>query len=70
MNKRSIPTIVPEQSEAASFYTLVEIHDVDMPATSNQNTTVLSPTAGTPQWPSAIAVDFKTESDSGSDSHT
>ena len=41
-----------------------------MPATNNQNVTVLSPTAGTPQWPSTIAVDFKIESDSGSDSHT
>ena len=60
--------IVPEQSESASFVTLVEIHNVDVPAASNRKATVLSPTAGTPQWSSAIVVDF--ESDSGSDSHT
>ena len=32
--------------------------------------TVLSPTAGTLQWPSAIVVNFEIESDSCSDSHT
>ena len=70
LNKSSIPTIVPEQSESASFVTLVEIHNVDVPTTSNRDATALSPTAGTPQWPSAIVVDFEIESDSGSDSHT
>ena len=72
VNKSSIPVIVPEQSESASFVTLVEIHNVDVPAASNQNATVLSPTAGTLQcrWPSAIVVDFEIESDSGSNSHT
>ena len=70
VNKSSIPTIVPEQSESASFVTLVEIHNVDVPAVSNRDATVLSPTTGTPQWQSAIPVDFKIESDSGSDSHT
>ena len=39
--------IVPEQSESASFVTLVEIHNVDVPAASNRDTTVMSPTAGT-----------------------
>ena len=33
---------VPEQSESASFVTLVEIHNVDVPAASNQDATVLS----------------------------
>ena len=47
MNKSS--TIVPEQSESASFVTVVEIHNVDVPATSNQDATVLLPTAGTLQ---------------------
>ena len=70
MNKSSVPTIVPEQSESASFVTLVDIHNVDVPATSNRDATVLSPTAGTTQWPGAIAVDFEIEFDSGSDSHT
>ena len=35
VNKSSVPTIVPEQSESASFVTLVEIHNVDVPAASN-----------------------------------
>ena len=74
MNKSSVPVIVPEQSEAAvpstSLVTLVEIHNVDVPAASNRDATVLSPTAGTQQWPHAISVDFETESDSGSDSQT
>ena len=70
VNKSSVPTIVPEQSESASFVTLVEIHNVDVPAASNRDTTVLLPTTGTPQWPSVIAVDFEIESNSGSDSHT
>ena len=70
VNKSSVPTIVPEQSESASFVTLVKIHNVDLPAASNRDTTVLSSTAGTLQWPSAIAVDLEIESDSGSDSHT
>ena len=69
-NKSSVPTIVHEQSESAFFVTLVEIYNVDVPAASNQDATILSPTAGTPQWPSAIMVDFEIESDLGSDSHT
>ena len=64
MNKSSVPAIVPEQSESASFVTLVDIHNVDVPAASNRDATVLSPTAGTLQWPRAIAVDFEIESDS------
>ena len=70
MNKSSFSAIVPEQSESASFVTLVEIHNVDVPAASNRDATVLSPTAATLQWPSVIAIDFEIESDSGSDSHT
>ena len=70
VNKRSVPTIVPEQSESASFVTLVEIHNVDVPAASNQDATVLSPNAGTLRWLSVIVVDFEIESDLGSDSHT
>ena len=70
VTKSSVPMIAPEQSESASFVTLVEIHNVDVPAASNQGATVLSPTTGTVQWPSMIAVDFEIESDSGSDSHT
>ena len=35
-NKSSVPVIVPEQSESASFVTLVEIHNVDVPAASNR----------------------------------
>ena len=66
----NIPEIVPEQSESASFVTLVEIHNVDVPAACNRDATVLSPTTGTPQWPSMITVDFEIESDSGSNSHT
>ena len=46
VNKNSIPAIVIEQSESASFVTLVEIHDVDLPAANNRDSTVLSPTAG------------------------
>ena len=61
--------IVPEQSKSASFVTLVEIHNVDVSVASNRNATVLSPTAGTPQWSSAIVVDFEIEFGSGSDSH-
>ena len=64
VNKSSVPAIVPEQSESASFVTLVEIRNVDMHATSNQDATVLFPTIGTPQWPSTIMVDFEIESDS------
>ena len=63
MNKSSVPAIVPEQSKSASFVTLVEIHNVDVPVASNRD-------AGTLQWPNAIVVDFETESDSDSDSHT
>ena len=70
VNKSSVPAFVPEQSESASFVTLVEIHNVDVPAASNRDPTLLLPTAGTLQLPSAMAVDFETESDSGSDSHT
>ena len=47
VNKSSVPTIIHEQSESASFVTLVEIHNVDVPAASNPDTTVLSPTVGT-----------------------
>ena len=47
VNKSSVPAIVPEHSESASFVTLVENHNVDVPAASNRDTTVLSPTAGT-----------------------
>ena len=70
LNKSSVPAIVPEQSESASFVMLVEIHNVDVLAASNRVATVLSPTIGTVQWPNAIVVDFKIESESGSDSHT
>ena len=45
VNKSSVPAIVPEQSESASFVTLVEIHNVDVPATSNRDATVLPPLA-------------------------
>ena len=31
VNKSSVPAIVHEQSESASFVTLVEIHNVDVP---------------------------------------
>ena len=58
VNKTSVPAIVPEQSESASFVTLVEIHNVDVTAASNRDATVLSPTTGTLQWLCAIAVDF------------
>ena len=70
VNKSSAPAIVPEQSESASVVTLMEIHNVDVPVARNRDTTVLSPTAGTPQWPSTIAVDLEIESDLGSDSNT
>ena len=59
MNKSSIPAIVPEQSESASFATLVEIHNVDVHASSDRYANVLLSTAGTLQWPSAIAVDSR-----------
>ena len=36
VNKSSVPVIAPEQSESAYFVTLVEIHNVDVPATSSQ----------------------------------
>ena len=49
VNKSSVPVIVPEQSKPASFVTLVEIHNVDVPVTSNRDATVLLPTAGTLQ---------------------
>ena len=65
VNKSSISAIIPEQSKSASFVTLVEIHNVDVPATSKRDATVLLPTAGILQWPSAITVNFETESDSG-----
>ena len=70
VNKSSFPEIVHKQSESASFVTLVEIHNVDVPVASSQYATVLSPTAGTLQWPSVIAVNFEIESDSCSDSLT
>ena len=47
VNKSSISAIAPEQSESASFVALVEIHNVDVPAASNRDATVLLPTAGT-----------------------
>ena len=45
VEKSSVPAIVPEQSESATFATLVEIHNVDLPAASNQDATVLLPLA-------------------------
>ena len=51
VNKSSVSAIVPEQSESASFVTLVEIHNVDVPAASNREYSVLSHIAGTLQWP-------------------
>ena len=45
INKISVSAIVLEQSESASFATLVKIHNVDVPAASNRDATVLSPTA-------------------------
>ena len=65
VNKTSFPAIVPEQPESASFVMLVEIHNVDVPAASNRDATVLLDTALTLQWPSAIAVDFEIEFDFG-----
>ena len=50
MYKSNVPAIVPEQSESASFVTLVEIHNVDMPATSNRDTTPLLTITETLQW--------------------
>ena len=70
VNQSSVPTIVSEQSESASFVTLVEIHNVDVPVASNRDATIMSPTAGILQWPSMIVVNFKIESDTCSDSHT
>ena len=43
VNKSSVPVIVHEQSETASFVTLVEIHNVDVPVASNRYATVLPP---------------------------
>ena len=43
VNKSSVPAIVLEQSESASFVTLVEIRNVEVPAASNRYATVLSP---------------------------
>ena len=65
VNKSSFPEIVHEQSKSASF-----VDNVDVPAASSRDATVLSPTASTLQWPCAIAVNFEIESDSCSDSHT
>ena len=36
VNKSSVPAIVLEQSESASFVMLVEIHNVDMSSASNR----------------------------------
>ena len=47
VNKRGVPAIVPEQFESASFVTLVAIHNVVGPASSNRDPNVLSSTAGT-----------------------
>ena len=49
VNKSSFPEIVNKQSESASFITLVEIHNVDVPVASSRVATVLSPIAGTLQ---------------------
>ena len=68
--RSSFPEIVHKQSESATFVTLVEIHNVDVPAAGNRDSTVLSPTVGTLQWPSAITVNFEIGSDSCSDSLT
>ena len=54
-NKSSVPAIVPERSTSASFVTLEEIHNVDVPVASNRN---------------ATADDFEIESDLGSNSYT
>ena len=70
MNKSSVPAIFLEQSESASFVTLVEIHNVEVAAASNRDATVFLPTAGTLQRPSMVAVNFEIESDSCSNSHT
>ena len=70
VNKSSFPETVHKQSESASFVTLVEVHNVDVAVASSRDATVLQPTAGTLQWPSAIAINFEIESDSCSDSLT
>ena len=70
VNKSSSPEIVNKLSKSASFVTLVEIHNVDVLLASSRDATVLLPTAGIRQWPSAIAVNFEIESDSCSDSLT
>ena len=70
VNESSFPETVHKQSESASIVTLVEIHNVDVPAASSRDATVLSPTAGTRQWPSEIAINFETEFDSCSNSLT
>ena len=70
VNKTSFTEIVHKQSESASFVTLEEIHNVNVPVASSRDATVLLPTAGTLQWPSAIAVNFEIESDSCFDSLT
>ena len=70
VNESSFPETVHKQSESASFVKLVEIHNVDVPVASSRYATVLSPTAGTRQWSSAIAINFETEFDSCSDSLT
>ena len=49
VNKSSVPEIVPEQSESASFVTLMEIHNVDVLVASKRDAIVLSPTTGTLQ---------------------
>ena len=57
-NKSSIPMTVPEQSgtvvPSTSFVTVAEIHNVNVPGTSNRDATVLSPTAGTCSGPCVI----------------
>ena len=65
VNKSSVPAIVPEQCESASFVTLVEIYNVDVPAASNR--IVVAHRRHSLQRSSVIAIDFEIESDSASD---
>ena len=67
VNKSSVPAIVSEQFESASFVTLVELHNVDVPAVSNRDATVAH-LWNSLQW--SNAQDFEIKSNSGSDSYT
>ena len=51
VNKSSVPVIVPEQSESASFVTLVEIHNDDVLAASNRRYFIVAH-----RWHSGFAV--------------